>query len=135
MRSCSPERPALSLKIMANVFNVVPKNSQLRYPLLINIIQYSTEKGLVATVAHFFDNLPLILDKFGATPEQARGAHADVAAALESTGDSRKALLHHVRYLRTFGAGEALTPEAEAVAVQVVTTAIGDADTFQMDDL
>ena len=54
--------------------------------MLKNVIEYSSEKGLLSKVSHLFKNVGAILESFGADVEQSRGAYSAIAQALEKSG-------------------------------------------------
>jgi hypothetical protein len=91
---------------LINTFNLLPKDSALRFDVLTNIIEYSSEKDMLSKVSHLFKNVGAILENFGAdTVEQRRGAYSAIAQALEKSGSRCVSASHDAAISSSFGFG------------------------------
>jgi translation initiation factor 3 subunit M len=117
----------LVLSVLANLFNILPATSPLRYDVFETIVEFAAKTGNVHLLSTQFKNLPQWLKEWGVGPNQQSEIYGKIGDILSSSSNDDKA------YTYLFEASKHVN--ATEIASRLVSIALASEDVYDFDDL
>mmetsp|Transcript_31459 Transcript_31459/g.77123 ORF Transcript_31459/g.77123 Transcript_31459/m.77123 type:complete len:409 (+) Transcript_31459:39-1265(+) len=129
-------QPALRLKTLSTLYNVLGGNGAARYNTFQAIVKFAEAAGkqYFALVVERCEQLPAMLKEWGTDVARTRDLYLTIVAAMDKHGNGHGAQKYRTIYLSTFqGAKDVASAKKEAATA--VVSAIADPTVFILDDL
>lgn len=116
----------LVLSVLANLFNILPATSPLRYDVFTTVVEFAAKTGNARLLTPQFKSLPQWLNEWGLNETQRSQLYARIGSILSQSGDDKafKCLFEAAKF-----------SEATEVAAQVVALALASDDVYDFDEV
>ncbi|KAH8148654.1 uncharacterized protein LAJ45_07365 [Morchella importuna] len=127
--------PALSIHALSTIFNVLPADSKLRYPVLKTTLKLTSDCGMYETLQPQLKNVEKWVGEWGSSPEEIRELYLSIADTAEKFGDNDEFYTFLFKALQTIPAADAATEQARALALRLVKAGVNIPSRLEFDDL
>lgn len=78
----------MSIHALSTIFNVLPADSKLRYPVLKTTLKLTSDCGMYETLQPQLKNVEKWVGEWGSSPEEIRELYLSIADTAEKFGDN-----------------------------------------------
>ncbi|KAL7273003.1 hypothetical protein RUND412_004168 [Rhizina undulata] len=127
--------PALSVHVLCTIFNILPANDHLRYPVFKSVLRLTANTGMYEYLVTHLKNFDKWVLEWGCTGEEIRDLCIVIANIAEEMGDDKQHLKSVFRSLQTFTPEEATSQEAHSLAVRAAKVSLNTPSHLEFDEL
>ncbi|PUU76708.1 hypothetical protein B9Z19DRAFT_1087735 [Tuber borchii] len=127
--------PALSVHALSTIFNVLPANSPLRYPVFKATLRVVAEHGMYDVLAPQLKNIERWVEEWGSSIAEIRDLYLTIADVAEKAGDADQFYSFLFRTLQSYTPEESTGEEARTIAVRLLKASINLPSCLEFDDI
>jgi len=127
--------PALSVHALSTIFNVLPANSPLRYPVFKATLRVVAEHGMYDVLAPQLKNIERWVGEWGSSIAEIRDLYLTIADVAEKAGDADQFYSFLFRTLQSFTPEESTGEEARTIAVRLLKASVNLPSCLEFDDI
>ena len=127
--------PGLSLSILTTIFNILSYDNDARYHVFSAILRVVRNSGSFDSLRPQLKNLDLWLAQWETDEEDQQKLYLSIADVAEDAGERDQAYSYLLRALRTIPSSDSETPNARALSIRALKSALSDPSHFDFQDL